>query len=410
MPCKARIIGIGGGLSCTVENGYSFHGAGAMLGGTNDIGSSVQTPITVPIANVSCSYGLTLGTDQQCYSEYSSAPIPDGPVNCPTCAYRCNFGNIYQDGACVPPGTCLAGFAKSQNGTCYANPTAVPTVTSFNPTTVSAGTTVPFTVTGTNFDVSFLVVSVGTFATNTVSASTSTQGSGFLVIPANAPVGPVTVTVYNHVGSATGLTVNVVGTPSNIGVERYGTFYLDGTNSHGPSASITDFFVPPGGFNSADIAVAGDWAGIGKSSPGWYRPSTGTWYLDYNGNGVWDYNQDVAYQFGGDPSDKPVVGDWVGQNKSCIGVFRYGSTWILDINCNGHWDGVGYGLDNQFAFGGVTAALATSLAGGSAYAHPYQSSAGVTAFFSCWYCWWGINYSRHWISSHLELASKFKCR
>lgn len=42
------------------------------------------------------------------------------------------------------------------------------------------------------------------------------------------------------------------------------------------------------GGDSANVPVVGDWNGDGKTKVGVYRPSEGTFYLDYNGNGTWE--------------------------------------------------------------------------------------------------------------------------
>ena len=62
---------------------------------------------------------------------------------------------------------------------------------------------------------------------------------------------------------------------------------------------------------------------------------------------------DFDYNFGGIAGDKPVVGDWKGAGKSCVGVFRSGFFWVLDLNCNGGFDGTDAGQDIAFPFGGV---------------------------------------------------------
>jgi len=72
-------------------------------------------------------------------------------------------------------------------------------------------------------------------------------------------------------------------------------------------------------------------------SLGLFRPSLKTWYQDMNGNGIYNAGIDTAIVFG-QPTDVPVVGDWDGDGKSEIGLYRQG-TWYLDMNGNGVWDG-----------------------------------------------------------------------
>jgi hypothetical protein len=97
---------------------------------------------------------------------------------------------------------------------------------------------------------------------------------------------------------------------------------------------------------SGDLPVVGDWKGNGKTRIGVYRPSTGEWFLDRNGNKKKDNCQkdECAASFGL-PEDLPVVGDWNGNGKDKIGVFRPSTgEWLLDFNGNETWDGCGVDL------------------------------------------------------------------
>ena len=127
-----------------------------------------------------------------------------------------------------------------------------------------------------------------------------------------------------------------------VGVFRAGTWYLD-ANGNG----LWDGCQQDGGldlclFNSfgqaGDLAAAGDWNGDGKAKVGVFR--NGTWYLDYNGNGLWDgCSVDRCYVGSfGQAGDLAAAGDWNGDGKAKVGVFRNG-TWYLDYNGNGLWDG-----------------------------------------------------------------------
>ena len=49
----------------------------------------------------------------------------------------------------------------------------------------------------------------------------------------------------------------------------------------------------------------------------------------------------------------PRVGDWNGDGRSKVGVFRMGFFWVLDANGNTTFDGTGTGLDKAFPFGGI---------------------------------------------------------
>jgi lysophospholipase L1-like esterase len=122
---------------------------------------------------------------------------------------------------------------------------------------------------------------------------------------------------------------------TKIGVFRNGAWHLDfnGNGKWDPGTDITywSFGLPD------DIPITGDWNGDGKTNIGVFRK--GAWYLDFNGNGKWDPGIDIIYKAGsfGLPNDVPITGDWNGDGKTNIGVFRKGA-WYLDFNGNGKWD------------------------------------------------------------------------
>ncbi len=93
---------------------------------------------------------------------------------------------------------------------------------------------------------------------------------------------------------------------------------------------------------AGDVPVVGNWTGTGMDKIGIFRSSTAEWFLDLNGNYVWDEGVDAAYNFG-QVGDIPVAGDWTGSGIDRIGVFRDGF-WYLDANGNGVWDDI-YGGD-----------------------------------------------------------------
>ena len=82
-------------------------------------------------------------------------------------------------------------------------------------------------------------------------------------------------------------------------------------------------------------SVLGDWNGDGKTEIGIYKD--GTWYLDYNGNGIWDAGIDKLDYFG-TLGWTPVVGNWNGDaTGDKIGIYKDG-TWYLDNDGSGTWN------------------------------------------------------------------------
>ena len=90
------------------------------------------------------------------------------------------------------------------------------------------------------------------------------------------------------------------------------------------------------------IIVNGDKIGI-------FRNSTGDWKLDYNNTGL----VDTSFHFGIN-GDSPLVGDWNGDSRSDIGVFRPSTQQFIfntspvtrttfglstDVPITGDWDG-----------------------------------------------------------------------
>ena len=90
-------------------------------------------------------------------------------------------------------------------------------------------------------------------------------------------------------------------------------------------------------FGSRDaVAVAGDWNGDGRAEIGVYR--NGMWYLDMDGNGKWDSEKDVVVP-AVEGKYTPVVGDWNGDGIDNIGLFADGE-WYLDTDGDYQYDKV----------------------------------------------------------------------
>ena len=70
-----------------------------------------------------------------------------------------------------------------------------------------------------------------------------------------------------------------------------------------------------------DVPIVGDWTGDGKTKIGIYRPSKSEFVLDMNGNLQFDLGTDT-YGFYGTTGDEPSLGDWTGDGKTKIGIYR----------------------------------------------------------------------------------------
>lgn len=130
----------------------------------------------------------------------------------------------------------------------------------------------------------------------------------------------------------------------NVGVFDQETlsFYLDANGNRRFDGGVCGDVVLSGRFaNPGDLPIAGDWDGNGKDEIGVFRPRNNLFYLDLNGNGVWD-GIGVDRRLGpfGIAGDLPLVGDWGGDGDDEVGVFRpRNQLFYLDLNGNGAWDG-----------------------------------------------------------------------
>jgi hypothetical protein len=195
-------------------------------------------------------------------------------------------------------------------------------------------------------------------AAGTFSTTVTIRGGG---------VGPITVPVNLVVGNGGGTPPPPTPTLSQIGVYRPTVapantaamaFFLDqsGNNAWDAGDKIRFFGNTGGPAAAQDIAVVGDWDGTGAVRFGVVHCPVGaqcTWYIDMNNNGQWDgtVGGDVAWVNFGLPGDTPVVGDWTGDGKSKIGIFRCPAAgqpgecfWILDLGNKHTYDPATVGI------------------------------------------------------------------
>jgi glycosidase len=118
----------------------------------------------------------------------------------------------------------------------------------------------------------------------------------------------------NEVGSPT-YTYNLTCSRAldTIGVYRAGSYLIRYSNTSG----FADLSILLG--NPTDRPVAGDWNNDGVETVGVYRPSTGQYFLT-NSNAP---GSPVVHSFVfGAPGDIPVVGDWNNDGVAGVGIFR----------------------------------------------------------------------------------------
>jgi hypothetical protein len=140
------------------------------------------------------------------------------------------------------------------------------------------------------------------------------------------------------------------GSSARAGIFRAGFFWLEDVDGNRQFTAPPDRAFAFGGL-AGDIPITGDWSGTGTTKVGVYRSAHGTFLLDYDGDGQFT-SADRLYDLGvgTQPNDVPVIGDWNGDGRSKVGIFRAGFFWILDNNGNGAFQ---QGVDQAFAFGGV---------------------------------------------------------
>lgn len=94
-----------------------------------------------------------------------------------------------------------------------------------------------------------------------------------------------------------------------------------------------------------DIALTGDWTGDGRTKIGVYR--NGEWFLDMDGDGKWT-DQDIHVRSNVSSEYLPVVGDFNGDGVDTLGYYARG-TWLLDIEGDGNFSQIISPVDSKDA-------------------------------------------------------------
>jgi FG-GAP-like repeat/Putative Ig domain/Bacterial Ig-like domain/FG-GAP repeat len=243
------------------------------------------------------------------------------------------------------------GANATQNFTLtIAGTPAAPTITSAASANFLVGAAGTFTMTVTGIPTPVLTESGALPSGVTFNASTGilsgtpapgTNGSYSLIFTAANGTGA---------NATQSFTLTVASPIEELGAYRpsNGSWSLDsdGTPGFNPATDQVFYdFSPPG-----VTPVAGDWTGNGVTEIGYF--DNGVWGLDLQDNGVLTPSDTFTF---GQAGDIPVVGDWTGNGVTDIGVFRAApdgitGEFILDTNGDHKMDAG----DETFTFGLAT--------------------------------------------------------
>jgi len=109
-----------------------------------------------------------------------------------------------------------------------------------------------------------------------------------------------------------------------------------------PSGGSAPYGIGWGG-DASDKPVLGDYDGDGKTDIAVYRKNLGTWWITPSSTGV-----PYGVGWGGDPNDIPVPGDYDGDGKTDIAVYRASTgAWYITSSGGGAPYGLGWGGDTS---------------------------------------------------------------
>jgi hypothetical protein len=91
-----------------------------------------------------------------------------------------------------------------------------------------------------------------------------------------------------------------------------------------------------------DRPFVGDFNGDGRDDLGLYRPASASWHFDFNQDGVTDIDRyDPPW---GQADDLPFAGDFDGDGHDDLGLFHPADgSWVFDFDLNGTTDWFNYG-------------------------------------------------------------------
>lgn len=130
-------------------------------------------------------------------------------------------------------------------------------------------------------------------------------------------------------------------------VGEEGVFYLRNALSDGGA----DYYIVFGA--AGDIPIAGDWNGDGKDGVGVFRPSSATFYLLNNVQESGAFMPDIEFMFGSPGEDVPIAGDWNGDGKDGVGVYRRGRVFLRNTLTTGEGEiSLVFGKPSDLPFSG----------------------------------------------------------
>jgi Tol biopolymer transport system component len=167
----------------------------------------------------------------------------------------------------------------------------------------------------------------GVFEIENVGVFRPSGGQWKLVLQNSAPA--ITITINFGQAGDLPVTGNWDGdSRTDIGVFRNGTFHLAVLETNFFGQTVIEELAPIAFGQAGDLPLAGDWDGDGKDDVGVFRPgATGRFLLrqprrlgaPFHGTVI----TTIAFDFG-TTGDRPVAGDWNGDNLETPGVYRPG--------------------------------------------------------------------------------------